>query len=650
MTLLMKFTGIGLPVGTTDGTINPGIGGRGDLGWPINGGAFPRPDAGSEGPGFGHAFSFVNVGVGRKLDATEPTADFCPPYFPFAVKPCWQSWRMTPTPWLQPPARTVYSISFMWTHLLGDTFGFDQPYEFFRVMDESATNGPLPPVAVRRWGLQYQGQVFLDFGGAEPRKLLITNQSGGGLAGYTSWQAPLNVPVKYQIQVDSAQNPSVTVRAYTESATNNENWVLRATLTANPASVAARQVAWGAPFAEQGDRRFATTAGNLVGAQLTTPMVWDTYNADGNFVGTAAWSTYQYPQVTAVLKDENGDTQPLTIYGLKNLDNSITDLGRALNYPLRNGLRASRRVKPPAMDGDGGYQVYGSDVDAEATNQTLQMFYPTTPMPPGGYPLFVWGNTQYFISGTWESLITTNYEMLHNLVARGYAVCSFGVTNGNLTSPINLFPKIVVQAKECIKWVKTYRSVASGGKINPNKIFVGGYSAGGWIAGMAGITKGLVSANGTNFTLAGNGKTGPDPSVAGIVMFNSPIDLTATRFYDPTHPGFSTANLFYTGSIHAVTATLFGASPDADPDISKLDIPQYIIENHANIPPIRYQSGTNDSVIPRFNGEALQTACATVSHPFSIRWHTGGIHTEGGYNFNPGFLDWMDSVLDGSYP
>lgn len=647
MSLVFKYVGLGLDPDTIEGTVNPGIGGRGDLGWPINGGAFPKPDPGGEGPGFGHAFSFLGIGAGRKQDNTQPDINFSQPYFPLATKGCWTAFRATSQPWVQPPARTRYSITFMWSHMIGDT-GFDQPYEFFRVMDETSAGGPLPPTTVRRWGLQYQGQILFDLGGAEPRKLLITNQSGGGLAGYTSWQAPLNVPVKYQIQVDSALNPSVTVRAYTESVNGNENWVLRATLTANPASVAMRQIAWGAPFEEQSATRFQTSAGNLIGAKLVQPMVWDTYNADGNFVGTAAYVTYDYPQVTAVLKGAtSAESTPLTIAGLKNGDGTFTNLGRALNYPRRGGLRASRKIKPPEMGGDGGYQVYGSDADAEATNQTLQMYYPTTPMPAGGYPCVIWGNTQYFISGDWSSLTSTNYEMLHNLIHRGYAVCSFGVTNGNLASPINLFPKIVVQAKECIKWVKTNRAVSVGGKINPNKIFLSGHSAGGWIAGMAGITRNLVSANGTDFTLAGNGKTGPDPSVVGIVMFNSPIDLTTTRLYDPTHPGFSPANLYYTGSIHAVTATLLGAAPAADPDISKIDVPQYIIENHANIPPIRYQSGTNDSVIPPFNGTALQAACASVGHPFSIRWTTGSIHTEGAQNFNPSFLDWMDDILEG---
>lgn len=650
MTRISDFKGFGLPPDTTDGTILPGVGGHGSIGWPINGGTFPRPDPGSEGPGFGHAFSFMGIGLGRKQDGTEPVINMSAPYFPLATKGCYMVWRMTDKPWIQPPARTVYSFTFMWTHRLGDT-GFDQPYEFFRFMDESSdTTLSGPPTSVRRWGLQYKGQQLFDFGGVEPRKLAITGPTGAVLAGYTSWQAPLNTVVKYQIQVDDAQNPKVTVRAYTESVSGNENWVLRATLTANPTSVAARQWAIGGPFEEQNTVRFASTAGDLISTVCTAPICWDTYNADGNFVGTAGWSSFNYPDVTAVLKNFDGTSTPLTIAGLKNVDGSFTDLGRALRYPRIGGLRWSRKIKPPDMGTDGGYQVYGSESGAEGKNQTLQMYYPTTLMPPGGYPLFVWGNTQYFISGDWSSLPSTNVEMLNNLVHRGYAVCSFGVENASLISPANLFPKIVVLAKECIKWVIDHRSVAVGGKINPSKIFVGGHSAGGWIAGMAGITRGLVSANGTDFTLAGNGRTGPDPVVKGIMMFNSPIDLTTTRLYDPTHPGFSPVNLNYAGSIHQVTAALLGAGVTSDPNISKLDVPQYVIENAARIPPIRYQSGTNDSVIPPLNGLALQAACTTAGIPFTINWHTGGMHFEGAYNFNPAFLNWLDAMLDGSYP
>lgn len=595
MSQVVRYNGLGLTYNTK---IIPGRVGRGDIGWPTDVDTYPVNGA-------------IGTGVHIGYAGTDPFLDMI--MVPF--NQCSIAWELTSTPNVAFTTRTTYSISFIMTFTADPPFQYN--HTFFRLYNGTSVVG----------GLMMQGGVAFDWAGAEVRKLLLLGPGGAGQGGWSSWRPSTNVPAKFEIEVDNGANPKYKVRVYEESG---GAWVLRASMSANPSgSMAATSFGFGL-FRDQKD----TALQNL---KLKQVNAWDTSNADGKFPNYV-WT---YPSVTA--SQWNGTTEdPVEISGKWN-GTAVQEIKTAMDTPQRafGGFRAGRHIVPPTYFSSPGAVSYGPD-----GNESYLLYYPTDrPMPVGGWPLMMWGVTQYFISGDANSLYTTNPDMLYHLLHNGFAVCSFAVKNADAIDPVSTGPVFVRQTVGA-KLATRHVLANNASILNANKVITGGHSAGGFIAGNAATTRNFNDTlYGRNFTLAGNGFGGVDPTYRGVLLFDPPVNLERCRADDPTHPNWALENISSTvGKIPTVTALLMGYQVGDFPSLAGVNMADLVTRNSAVVPPIRYHVGTSDTVIIPDQELELRTACAAAGVPYTYFVETGVTHEGSPLEFSKSFMPWMHSV------
>jgi pectinesterase len=163
------------------------------------------------------------------------------------------------------------------------------------------------------------------------------------------------------------------------------------------------------------------------------------------------------------------------------------------------------------------------------------------------HPAIVWVH-----GGGWRSGYRTNFTPFAIAMAeRGYVAATISYR----LSPEAQYPAAIYDVKAAIRWL---RSNAKKYDIDPNKIAVGGGSAGGQIASLTGVTSGMEKFD----PQAKRSQVSSD--VQAIINIDGLSDFTseAARFYeDDPHKNPSAAGAWFGGRYAEKTALWHEASP-----------------------------------------------------------------------------------------
>jgi acetyl esterase/lipase len=170
--------------------------------------------------------------------------------------------------------------------------------------------------------------------------------------------------------------------------------------------------------------------------------------------------------------------------------------------------------------------------------------------------------------------------------------------------PRETFPVQVHDVKAAVRWMKTN---ASKYRIDPNRIGAIGFSAGGHLAMMLGVT-------GPEDGLEGEVASGaPDSRVKAVVNYFGPADLGAKDFPDISKP---------------LVRDFLGASPQEKPELAAKASPRtYVSQDDA---PILTFQGTKDPLVPFTQAIGLAEAMTAAGVPGRVELLVGAQHGWGG--------------------
>lgn len=329
-------------------------------------------------------------------------------------------------------------------------------------------------------------------------------------------------------------------------------------------------------------------------------------------------------------------------------------------------------------------QSYGS------ASRQLDLYIPDGTPPNGvAFPVVLWAHSGYFVTGTKSDIIA---HWRNRLLNAGYAVASvgyikatltgstygtYGVTDSNSGSntAYGRYPSFIVDYKLAAVRLRdkmAYNGTspltnANGYGIDGSKMIASGYSAGGYIALAAALTRDLTDdGTGSNrsLTIAGNSTyrtmetgsayTGADPEFKGAFAYAAPVSMKTAMDYDWTHnltnallwparyPSATLANEGNAGTVHLASRAFMGlASNAADPSgatFTNTDLTNLIARQHATNPsylnmPVHYVRGTADYLIH----SAHQTALAAAASGTQITYTS---------STSPATHDKMDEIYD----
>ena len=198
----------------------------------------------------------------------------------------------------------------------------------------------------------------------------------------------------------------------------------------------------------------------------------------------------------------------------------------------------------------------------------------------------------YFHGGAWYYMDKDmgTRPLFRHLVAQGHTVMDAGY---RLCPEVDIY-KMIGDVKHAIAWMKDN---ASRYDVNPEKIVLGGASAGGHLALLGGYTPGHPELTPDDLKSA-------DLSVCGVISYYGPTDLLVC--YQHTNqqrlaglpPVPIGGNLVYTKNMRDAGRLdiLLGGHPQDAPDMYRLASP--ITHVHPGCPPTLLIQGTHDVVCP----------------------------------------------------
>lgn len=188
--------------------------------------------------------------------------------------------------------------------------------------------------------------------------------------------------------------------------------------------------------------------------------------------------------------------------------------------------------------------------------------------------------------GAWRSgNKKDNRGILHEFAHRGYVA----VSPQYRFCPKETFPAQVHDVKDAVRWIKTN---AKEYKIDPAHIGAMGFSAGGHLALMLGVT---APEDG----LEGDApKSGPDSRVHAVVNYFGPTDLAADDFPDISK---------------GLLKDFLGGSPKDKPEAAKNASPLTFVSK-GDAPMLSFQ-GTKDPLVPYTQATRLTTAQTKAGVP-----------------------------------
>lgn len=289
-------------------------------------------------------------------------------------------------------------------------------------------------------------------------------------------------------------------------------------------------------------------------------------------------------------------------------------------------------------------------------NRKLDLYVPDGTAPDGGWPIVCWAHSGFFSEND-KNTLPTNWR--NDLLLAGYAVATIQYvkttadTSGGYDAygTSNLggrYPSFILDYKRAAAFL---RDNAATYDIDPARMFATGYSAGGYIALAAAMTRELATdTDGNNMKLNGNGAawadgyTGADPVFAGAYVYCAPIDMDLAKAWDPTHPNCGSIIRKWT---YRYFQGLISNGSDA-PDYPTQSIAAHIgLNTLSNLCPVAYERGTADMLIHEEHEAALSAALATKGVSYTAIT-TPNMHDNANSLYaREDILDWLDAI---AYP
>lgn len=456
-----------------------------------------------------------------------------------------------------------------------------------------------------------------------------------GLAGGVTAMSPATGMFRFELQVDPARSPKVVLRIYVE----DETGTVHRTLSVSPADTTIDRIRIGHYI-----------AGNYTASevQYADIEVHDDYHLGNQFTSNPA-----SPTAASVSATGAASTTPT--------------VAAAYNYDA-----ATNRTLPAATLTQDTHYTAHLNLDyttAGSFNRKLDLYVPTGTAPADGWPVVMWAHPGFFLSGARTDLPSAWRD---DLLAAGYAVATIEYvrTSFDALDPYDTYgataesrggryPSFIVDYKRAGAWLRDQTTY----DLDGDRMFATGYSAGGYLALAAAVTRGLASDSaGTPMSLvaceaAGNawadGYTGDDPAFLGCFVYCAPVDMDLAAAWDPTFPNAgSTINVAHR-AFQGLLQT--GGAAPAHP---RSAIPNLIGLNAANVCPIAYVRGTADYLVHWAHQEAL--AAAMTTHDATIpaapagakytEYTTPNNHDRAALIYDDTtIIGWLDTLLAASY-
>jgi acetyl esterase/lipase len=191
-------------------------------------------------------------------------------------------------------------------------------------------------------------------------------------------------------------------------------------------------------------------------------------------------------------------------------------------------------------------------------------------------------------------------QVLREFAARGYVAASPQYR----FCPREVFPAQVHDVKAAVRWVKAH---AKERKIDPERIGAMGFSAGGHLALMLGVTG---PADGLEGEVAAGA---PDTRIRAVVNYFGPTDLAAVDIPEASKP---------------LVRDFLGATATDRPDLAAKASPRTYI-SHDDGPILTFQ-GTKDPLVPHTQAIELADAMTAAGVPGRVELMVGAGHGWGG--------------------
>lgn len=170
--------------------------------------------------------------------------------------------------------------------------------------------------------------------------------------------------------------------------------------------------------------------------------------------------------------------------------------------------------------------------------------------------------------------------------------------------PKETFPAQVHDVKAAVRWVKAH---AKEYKADPGRVGAVGFSAGGHLSMMLGVTG---PADGLEGEVAGGG---PDSSIQAVVNYFGPTDMAATDFPEVTRP---------------LISDFLGGKPSEKPKEASQASPLTFVSK-GDAPILTFQ-GTKDPLVPPTQATRLADAMTAAGVPGRVELLVGASHGWGG--------------------
>ncbi|HWE35120.1 MAG TPA: alpha/beta hydrolase [Isosphaeraceae bacterium] len=216
-----------------------------------------------------------------------------------------------------------------------------------------------------------------------------------------------------------------------------------------------------------------------------------------------------------------------------------------------------------------------------------------------------------------------NRRVLDELAGRGYVA----VSPEYRFCPKETFPAQVLDVKAAVRWIKVH---AKEHKIDPERVGAMGFSAGGHLALMLGVTG------------AGDGLEGeapadaPDTKVRAVVNFFGPSDLLATDIPEVSRP---------------LLKDFLGGTAEEKPEAAREASPiSYVTKGDA---PVLTFQGTRDPLVPHSQALRLADAMTAAGVPGRVELLVGAGHGWGGADLERTAreaIDFLDTYLKPKVP
>jgi acetyl esterase/lipase len=241
--------------------------------------------------------------------------------------------------------------------------------------------------------------------------------------------------------------------------------------------------------------------------------------------------------------------------------------------------------------------------DAGDVELRLDLVQPATGSAPAPAVVLIHG-------GAWrEGAKEENRKLLVDFARRGYVA----ISPQYRLCPKDRFPAQVVDLKAAVRWLRTN---ASSLKVDPARIGAMGFSAGGHLALMLGLTG---PADGFDAAVPASA---PSSRVQAVVAFHPPLDLAEPAFTD-----------FAKGLVK----DFIGATAKERPDLAAKASPLSFVDR-GDAPVLVFQ-GTSDELVPEGGALRFAQALTRAGVPGRVELLLGAKHGFAGEEYDEAMVD-----------